>query len=307
MNNLPILKNRLVKNLARLKGWIKENHIEAYRLYDRDIPEFPFIIDIYKDEAIMYEKGKKLSADEIVEIAKKPEDIADILIEVLHLKKVHFKIRRNQTPDDQYKKLGGNEEYKVISENGCQFYVNLSDYLDSGLFLDHRPLRKIIKNEAQGKRVLNLFCYTGSISVAAAVGGAHVTSVDLSRKYLNWAQENFYLNNINPDNHTFVASDTFEFLKTAKSDYDIIIVDPPSFSNSKKMDGTFDIQRDHGKLIDISLQKLKAQGKLYFSGNLRSFKLDEALKDKCRQMTKETIPFDYRDEKIHFCYEFKKI
>jgi 23S rRNA (cytosine1962-C5)-methyltransferase/23S rRNA (guanine2445-N2)-methyltransferase / 23S rRNA (guanine2069-N7)-methyltransferase len=195
-----------------------------------------------------------------------------------------------------------------ITEGPAHFIINLTDYLDTGIFLDHRPLRKIIYKNSQNKNVLNLFSYTGTISVMAALGGGKVWSVDLSNSYTNWAYDNFRLNNITFADHHFITEDTFTFLKESTDLFDLIILDPPTFSNSKKFEGTLDIQRDHEKLIELCISRLTNAGTLYFSNNLRTFKLNPNLFEKyyIKDISLKTIPADFRDTKIHQCFEIKQ-
>lgn len=308
MEDKTTIQNRLLKNQKKLKKWLLQNGIEAYRLYDKDIPQYPYIVDIYKDSAIVYEKGKRLEDTE--ENQKKVQqhrsDIVDALREGLGFasENIHLKKRERKKGKAQYETVDSEKALDTVHENGCRFKVNLSDYLDSGLFLDHRPLRKTIKELAAGKDFLNLFCYTGAFSVAAAKGGGRVTSVDMSKTYLNWAKDNFRLNNLTIGAHEFVQSDTFEFLKMNDAKYDLIFCDPPSFSNSKRMEGSFDVQRDHGGLIRLCMSRLKDGGSLYFSNNFRKFKLDQEILDNfaVKDITPKTIPMDFSDSKIHHCF-----
>lgn len=310
MENNSIIHNRLKKNHKKLKSWLKQESIEAYRLYEKDIPEYPYIVDIYKDNAVVYEKGKKLEDDEQNLRHKHLGQVFDAIKQTVGIEesKIIFKKREVQKGNFQYEKEDDEDQRIIVRERNALFYINLYDYLDTGLFLDHRPLRKMIHKEAKSKKVLNLFAYTGSISVAAALGGAHVTTVDMSNTYINWAYDNFRLNGIQFSAHRFEAKNVFDFLKEDQGVYDIIILDPPSFSNSKKMDGTFDVQRDHKGLVDLCMNRLAEGGKLYFSNNFRKFKLDQAILDQhqVRDITKISIPRDFRDGKIHCCFEIIK-
>lgn len=310
MENNSIIHNRLKKNYKKLKSWLKQESIEAYRLYEKDIPEYPYIVDIYKDNAVVYEKGKKLEDDEQNLRHKHLGQVFDAIKQTLDIdeSRIIFKKREVQKGNVQYEKEDDEDERIIVRERSSQFYINLYDYLDTGLFLDHRPLRKIINSESKNKKVLNLFAYTGSISVAAALGGAHVTTVDMSKTYINWAYDNFRLNGIQFSSHNFVAKNAFDFLKEDQGQYDIIILDPPSFSNSKRMDGTFDVQRDHKGLVELCMKRLDEGGKLYFSNNFRKFKLDQGIQDQfhVRDITKTSIPRDFRDQKIHCLFEITK-
>lgn len=309
MKNNSIIANRLAKNFKKLKKWAKSEKIDAYRIYEKDIPEFPYIIDIYKDYALIYEKGKKLDIEDENLRQKHLGQIYSALSEVIGIEEANIilKKREVQKGTQQYEKNDDEDERITVQERFALFYINLYDYLDTGLFLDHRPLRKIINKESKNKKVLNLFAYTGSISVAAALGGGHVTTVDMSNTYINWAKDNFRLNHLMFNQHNFIVKNAFEFLKEDQQKYDIIILDPPSFSNSKKMDGTFDIQRDHAGLIDLCMFRLNKGGTLYFSNNFRKFKMDEKVQEKykIKDITLKSIPKDFRDLKIHSCFEIE--
>jgi len=226
---------------------------------------------------------------------------------------VFLKIRRKQRSVEQYEKLGDSGQFHTISEGGCKLLVNFQDYLDTGIFLDHRPIRLMIQQQAEGKRFLNLFAYTGTATVHAAVGGAKsTTTVDMSNTYLNWAKNNLGLNT-SVGEHEFIQADCLEWLaaeaKHAKPrQYDMIFLDPPTFSNSKRMDDVFDIQNDHVRLITSAMRLLAADGVLYFSTNFRRFKLDiEALSPlHIDDITAASIPEDFaRNPKIHYCWRIK--
>ena len=312
MEEKTTLRNRLLKNRKRLKKWLAQNNIEAYRLYDKDIPQYPYIVDIYKDSAIVWEKGKRLEDTRENESKKRQHrsDIIEALVEDLSISKdnIHLKLREKKKGKEQYETLERKQKLNVVNENGCLFKVNLTDYLDSGLFLDHRPLRKTIKETIKEKRFLNLFCYTGAFSAAAALGGGKTTSVDMSKTYLNWAKDNFRLNGLPVQESAFVHSDVFEYLKNDKKEYDVILCDPPSFSNSKRMEGSFDVQRDHGGLVRLCMERLAPGGTLYFSNNFRKFKLDSDIGElfKVKDISLKTIPLDFSDLKIHKCYQITR-
>ncbi len=311
-----MLDKRLAKNLKRLKGWIKDQNIQAFRLYDRDIPEFPFIIDIYGDYGIVYEKSK-------VEVSEEKLNENKALIET-SLKQVFpeiniiFKMRARQKSKTEYHyktNYKDKDEYFLVKEHDLSFEIRPYPYIDVGLFLDHRPLRKIVSNLVKENdtklKLLNLFSYTCSFGVYGASAGAKTTNVDLSKTYLEWGRSNYKHNNLDINEHEFINSDVIEFLKNSKEEglkFDIIILDPPSFSNSKKTDYTFDIQKAHPEMLKLCLSLLEDSGVIFFSGNLRSFKLDSNLEDAMiiRNISKKSIPIDYRDEKIHFCYEVRQ-
>jgi 23S rRNA (guanine2445-N2)-methyltransferase / 23S rRNA (guanine2069-N7)-methyltransferase len=216
------------------------------------------------------------------------------------------KTRQRNKGTQQYEKLNESREFFVVNEGRGKFWVNLHDYLDTGLFLDHRPLRKRIYAEAGGKRFLNLFCYTASGTVHAALGGAiQSVSVDMSNTYLDWAQRNFDLNVINSDRHQLVQADCLKWLQQCRQGFDLIMLDPPTFSNSKRMEGVLDVQRDHVAMIKRCMELLNRGGKLYFSTNLRSFKLDFDALDgfAIEDISEQTIDQDFaRNSKIHRCF-----
>lgn len=301
-----MIKNRLEKNLKKLKPWSDRNQIEAFRLYDRDIPEYPYIVDIYKDHYLIYDKSDLRDKDKnhlphVLEALKTIFKCDD--------SKIVLKKRERQEGLKQYEKLGEKEETFSVRESQALFKINLYDYLDTGLFLDHRPMRQKVFKTAQGKKFLNLFCYTGSVSVFAALAGATTTSVDMSQTYLRWAQDNFQLNNIDPAKHSFINADVLEWLRaqTAEPTFDIIFLDPPTFSNSKKMDDTFEVERDQDFLVSRCMGLLQPGGVLYFSNNKRKFKLSENILKNyhVKDLTLESIPQDFHDKKIHCCFEIR--
>ncbi|MFZ4714537.1 MAG: class I SAM-dependent methyltransferase [Bacteriovoracaceae bacterium] len=311
MNDVSAFYNRIKKNISKHKGWLKSQGIEAYRAYEKDIPEYPYIVDFYKDHAVVYEQGKRLDAEEATLSEKHQAEI----VEALHLlgfkdQNIHLKVRERKQGTEQYEKLAEKETYFIVQENQARLWVNLEDYLDTGLFLDHRPIRQKIYKLAKNKTFLNLFSYTGSVSVFAALGGAHVTSVDMSRTYMNWARQNFEINFLKEIEHNFITDDALKFLDYHHKKYDLILLDPPTFSNSKRMEGTLDILRDHMDLVSRTMNLLNDDGLLIFSTNYRDFKIDPSLEDEfdIRDITAATIPQDFRNPKIHHAYEvrFKK-
>ena len=218
------------------------------------------------------------------------------------------KKRERQEGLKQYEKIDEKKHSLVVRESQALIEVNLLDYLDTGLFLDHRPMRQKVYKTVQNKNFLNLFCYTGSVSVFAALGGARTTSVDMSQTYLSWAQKNFELNNIDVSKHSFINANVIEWLTQGTDEkFDVIFLDPPTFSNSKKMSDTFEVERDQDLLIDACMKMLSANGVLYFSNNKRKFRLSEkALSEyKIRDITEESIPQDFHDKKIHVCFEIR--
>lgn len=301
------LKNRLLKNQKKLKSYLTKNNIEAYRLYNKDIPEYPYLIDIYGDRAVIYEQGKKLHDEDqpLREIHQKHIELA--LQEVLKIDpaKQYFKIREKQKGNEQYRPLDPkSDEFFLINEPPFKFLINLERYLDTGLFLDHRPLRQYLLNNSLDKKVLNLFCYTGSLSVAAAKGGATVTSIDMSNTYLDWAFENFLVNDLDPKKHVFYQADVLKELQLRKENqelFDLIILDPPSFSNSKRMEEDLDIERDHPLLIRDTMALLAPGGSLFFSTNKRKFELHDIITQhyKVKEISQWTIPQDFHGSQIH--------
>lgn len=300
--------NRLRKKAKHLRKWSKREATEAYRVYDRDIPDYPYQIDVYADCVVLYDRSN-LSIDE--EKTEHFDHTLEALQEVfqINLSHIFVKSRLKQKGDDQYKKMGNKAHELIVKEDIAKFKVNLSDYLDTGLFLDHRPLRKKVYQEAQHKQMLNLFSYTCSIGVCAALAGAETTNVDLSNTYLEWGMENYRLNEINPGEHRFVKADVKIFLEEDENKYDLIVLDPPTFSNSKSMDYTFDIQKLAGEFIHLCINRLNDDGVLYFSTNKRDFKWDTSWETNLsvKDISLESIPEDYRDKKIHKLYRIQKI
>ncbi len=305
MADYQTIKNRIAKNFAHKQKWAKRMGIEAYRLYEKDIPEFPFIIDLYKNKAVIYEKR-----DEVIDADKFNhfEFIISATKEVLNLKEddISIKSRMRQKGTTQYTRLEEKNEFFPIKEHAAQYLINVHDYLDTGLFLDHRPLRQIVYKSSENKNVLNLFSYTGSISIMAALGKAKkVVSVDMSNTYMDWTKRNFELNNIPLKEHQFIVDSALDYLESASAKFDLIILDPPTFSNSKKMDNEFEVEQDQEFLVNNCMRLLSEAGVLYFSNNKRKFRLSPALSEKynIEDITLKTIPEDYRDNKIHCCYK----
>lgn len=307
------LKNRLQKNFKKLKTYLQKNGIEAYRIYNKDIPEYPYLIDIYSDHAVIYEQGKKLSEEDELKRIQHQKDIEVAIQETFQISSGHqfFKIRQKQKGNEQYKPLApGSQDYFTINEPPFKFWVNLERYLDTGLFLDHRPLRQFLLNNSEGKKILNLFCYTGSLSVAAAKGGGTVTSIDMSRTYLDWAAENFVLNDLDPNAHKFIQADVLKELPLmieAGVKYDLIVLDPPSFSNSKRMEDDLDIERDHPIMVRDCMKLLQPEGTLYFSTNKRKFDLHHIITTQyeVKEISQWTIPQDFHHTSIHRAFSLR--
>ena len=354
---MTAIANRLKKNLDKLKPWSEKFEIEAFRLYDRDIPEYPSIIEVFGTHAVLWDRRD----DEID--SGKEKNFEDTLKALVALgfadENIIVKRRARQQPrsrgpsaregaenedesaDDfdgfeneapparavetpsrpaenrQYRRLSRNSPELTIREGSHKFLVNLHDYLDTGLFLDHRLTRKLVADHVTKRtsqklrtRMLNLFCYTGSFSVYGARAGATVTSVDMNPRYLEWAERNFIGNNLMTSNHRFVNEDVLAWMKEGGAEnsgpYEVIVCDPPTFSNSKKMEGTWEIQRDHRWLIEQCMKALTPDGLLIFSANRRDFAMDEDFADlpeyKIREITRDTLPKDFHDAKIRRVY-----
>ncbi len=317
-NDAPMFANRLRKNLKTLKKWSKQHEISCYRVYDADLPEYAVAIDIYQGDKC-WVNVQEYAPPKTVDAHKANQRLAGVLVEIPKVLKigadqVFLKIRRKQKSTSQYEKQNNTERFEVISEGNCRLWVNFEDYLDTGLFLDHRPLRLMIAQQAQGKRFLNLFSYTGTASVHAAIGGAKSTlTVDMSNTYLQWAKNNFKLNDLNGSQYQFIRSDCMEWLvnaqKTLTQQFDLIFLDPPTFSNSKRMEQFFDIQIEHVKLIQHAASLLSNEGVLYFSTNFRRFQFDRnALKNlTIEDISAATIPDDFsRSPKVHYCWKISR-
>jgi len=317
-NQAEMFTNRLRKNLKKIGKWAKQNQVSCYRLYDADLPEYAVAVDVYQGEQT-WVNVQEYESPKTIDPAKANQRLAGVMVEipkVLEIPKeqVFLKIRRKQKSTEQYEKQGESGRFHVVEEGGCKFWVNFEDYLDTGLFLDHRPIRLLIQQQVKGKRFLNLFAYTGSASVHAALGGAASSvTVDMSNTYLDWTKRNFDLNGIQGD-HKLLRANCVEWLAEQagakdKPQFDLIFLDPPTFSNSKKMDEAFDIQNDHLHLLRSAVALLAADGVLYFSTNFRRFKLDrQALADfQIEDISAKTIPEDFaRDQKIHYCWRITR-
>lgn len=305
-----MLANRLQKNHNHLQKWAKRNQISCYRVYDADLPEYAYAIDLYNDYAVLQEYAAP-SSIAAHKAEKRSLEVIQAVPQALGISpdKLVVKQRRQQKGSNQYQKMNQTQRSMTVTEGGARLKVNLYDYLDTGLFLDHRPIRLGFERLAPGTRFLNCFCYTASASVHAALAGALTTNVDLSKTYLSWAEENFKLNHIDLSRHQFVHFDCLEWLKLTPDRFDVIFLDPPSFSNSKRMETTLDIQRDHENLIDAAMRLLNPGGSLYFSTNFRPFKLAPTVSEKyqVRDISAETIDLDFkRSKRIHHCFILTK-
>ncbi|MBU2712887.1 bifunctional 23S rRNA (guanine(2069)-N(7))-methyltransferase RlmK/23S rRNA (guanine(2445)-N(2))-methyltransferase RlmL [Zooshikella harenae] len=301
--------NRLRKNLKKLKPWLKQQNVDCYRIYDADMPEYAFAIDRYSDWLHVQEYAPPASVDP-ERAQQRLLDALSVLPEVTGVasNQVVLKQRRKQKGTQQYKRQDQTGELLSVTEYHARLLVNLKDYLDTGLFLDHRPMRRQIFAEASGKRVLNLYCYTASVSVHAALGGAACTvSVDLSPTYISWATKNFALNGLG-EQHELIQADCLTWLEQEHSKFDLIFIDPPTFSNSKRTQQDFDIQRDHERLLILAMSHLDKQGTLYFSNNFRRFKLADSLfhQFEVEDISNKTIDPDFaRNQKIHRCWRLR--
>lgn len=305
------LVNRLGKNERQLRKWLKREGVTCYRLYDADIPEYALAIDVYGSESGKWLHVQEYEPPGSVDCGKAQGRLRAALSAIpaatgVPPERMVFKVRRRQRGSEQYERMSEQSRTLVVREGPCRLEVNLTDYLDTGLFLDHRPVRHWLGEQARGKRFLNLFCYTGAATVHAAVGGAaSSTSVDLSKTYLAWLRRNLSLNGCDERQHRSVHADAREWLTDCRDHYDLIFLDPPSFSNSKRMDSSLDIQRDHVEMIEQAMARLSPGGVLVFSTNLRSFRLDPAIEARhdVEDRTGWSIPRDFaRTRRIHKCW-----
>lgn len=295
--------NRLQKNVKAMSKWVKREGIDCYRVYDADMPEYAMAIDLYHDWVHVQEYAAPKSIDPEKASIRMFDALAAIP-QALNIDKsrVVVKRRERQSGIKQYERQSAQGKFNEVNEGGIKLLVNLTDYLDTGLFLDHRPMRMRIQKEAAGKRFLNLFCYTATASVHAAKGGARsTTSVDLSKTYLDWARRNLSLNGFS-DKNRLEQGDVMAWLEASRDEYDLIFIDPPTFSNSKRMEGVFDVQRDQVQLIDLAMARLASGGVLYFSNNFRKFQLEENLAERyvVEEISQQTLDPDFaRNGKIH--------
>ncbi len=293
------LGNRLRKNLRHLRKWAKREGVTCWRVYDRDIPDVPLTVDVYhcsgSAKVVLNDFGCAFEATPVV------AELLEIAPELVFVKRRARMTHKAGDADEarQYERLAERGAWFEVGEGGHRFEVNLSDYTDTGLFLDHRITRARVAAEATGKRVLNLFAYTAAFTVyVARAGAASSLSVDLSKTYLEWAARNLALNAIDPRRHVLEHGDVKVVLGDLRDRFDLAVVDPPTFSNSKRMDGTFDVQRDHAELLAAVARVMAPGGVIWFSTNLRSFALD-ALPWPFTDETRATIPPDFHDPKIH--------
>lgn len=310
-----MFQNRLLKNYKhRLKHANRQN-ITCWRLYDHDLPEFPICIELYEDYIYIAEYNRRHGLSEEAHEAWLNDCKKFISnLTLIPLDKMYLRVRKRMSHrEGQYEKEEHVVDSKtiIVQEEGLKFIVNLTDYLDTGLFLDHRITRKMFSESCKDKQVLNLFSYTSSFSVYAAKAGAtKITSVDLSKTYLKWSEDNFALNHLeDKNNYHFIHADVKQYLKTLPvNSFDLVIMDPPTFSNSKRMKDILDIQRDHVTLINDVLKAIKPGGLLYFSTNYAPFILDtENIKSKSiKNITKATTPFDFEGRLKRACFKIEK-
>jgi 23S rRNA (cytosine1962-C5)-methyltransferase len=314
------MNEKLVMFANRLQKVYKHRHkqavrqgISCYRVYDHDLPEFPFCIELYEDKVYLAEYLRRHGmTDE--EHEQWLEDCVAVIADLLQVKNENIYIkqrRRKANRQEQYEKVADKKEFFTVLENDHKFLVNLTDYLDTGLFLDHRITRDMVAKACAGKRVLNLFAYTGSFSVYAAAAKAEsITTVDLSKTYLTWAEDNFTINRLKSDTqYQFIHADVKQYLKTLAPDsFDVTIIDPPTFSNSKRMKDILDIQRDHVALLNDVLAATVAGGIVYFSTNYSKFIIDTTAINATtiKDITKATTPFDFEGKLKRWCYKLAK-
>ena len=309
----PILEpliNRLNKNIKKVSTWAKKNDLQAYRIYDHDLPEYAFAVDKYLDYLLLYESAAPKHVPQNA-IHKHRREFLSALSHVtgVHKNALIIKTREKKKGKNQYERHAKKRHLEKVREQGLRFNVNLYDYLDTGLFIDHRYIRARIRSMCDGKRFLNLFCYTGAVSVYAADGGAvKTTSVDLSNTYLNWAKDNMKLNGLERKQHEFIKADVTKWLKSSNAKYDVIFLDPPSFSNSKSMEHHFDILEDHPDLIKLTMSLLAPGGTLIFSTNRKGFKIAQSISDKFHvtDLGDKTISPDFRKHRPpHHCWDIR--
>ncbi len=312
---LRMFRNRLEKVYRHLSKQARRQGITCYRIYDHDIPEFPLRVEKYEDWFYVaeYRRNHRMSEEAHLQWMEECQRIISGVTGVAK-EKIILRLRQRMSHRDaesQYEKLDEEKQYVTVHEQGLQFRINLTDYLDTGLFLDHRITRQMVREKARDKKVLNLFCYTGSFSVYAASGGAkEVVSVDLSRTYLAWATENMRVNDLlDPLHQQFVPADVKQYLDSLpRGEFDLVVMDPPTFSNSKRMKDFLDIQRDHPELIQKVLAAMTPGGELYFSTNFSRFQLQSAAirGAEIRDITRATTSFDFQGRLSRYCFLITK-
>ncbi len=301
--------NRLRKNVKKLDKWAKQQGIECYRLYDADLPDYNVAVDRYGSKVVVQEYAPPKTIDP-QKARQRLFDVINATLAVLELpsNQLVLKTRERQKGKNQYEKLAQKGEFLLVSEYNAKLWVNLTDYLDTGLFLDHRIARQMLGKMSQGKDFLNLFAYTGTASVHAGLGGARsTTTVDMSRTYLEWAEKNLRVNGLTGQQHRLIQADCLSWLSNTDEQFDVIFIDPPTFSNSKRMETTFDVQRDHLVLMKELKRLLRRKGTIMFSNNKRGFQMDlagiAALGLEAKEITALTQSEDFaRNRQIHNCW-----
>jgi 23S rRNA (cytosine1962-C5)-methyltransferase len=304
--------NRLRKNARHFRKWAKARGLTAFRVYDRDIPEYPYAVDLYADRVHLVEYPRRRALKEGGLEAQRAEVLAAVSA-VLEVPPEHISVKTHLPQPwgrSQYGRVGQGTERLVVDEQGLKFYVNLGDYLDTGLFMDHRLTRARVREEARGRSFLNLFCYTGAFTVYAAAGGASRTlSIDLSNTYLDWAEDNLALNGLSDARHTLLRADALAWVLAQRQQpeerFDLVVCDPPSFSTSKRMQGSFNVQRDHVRMVEGLRALLSPGGLLYFSTNFQGFELKESATRgfaRVEELTPGSIPEDFQREEVHRCW-----
>ncbi|OJT27059.1 SAM-dependent methyltransferase [Archangium sp. Cb G35] len=305
-----MFENRLRKNVKHFRKWAKARGLTAFRVYDRDVPEYTYAVDLYADRVHLVEYPRRRALKSLEEQRAEVLAAVSTVLEVPP-ERVHVKTHLPQPwGRSQYGRVGEGTERLVVEEQGLKFWVNLGDYLDTGLFMDHRLTRARVRDEAKGKSFLNLFCYTGAFTVYAAAGGASRTlSVDLSNTYLDWAEENLALNGLSDPRHALLRADAMAWVQDQRQEpeqtFDLVVCDPPSFSTSKKMQGTFNVQRDHVRMLEGIRELMNPGGVLYFSTNFLGFELkDTAVRgyESVEELTPGSIPEDFQRKEIHRCW-----
>lgn len=303
------LANRIRKNYRHVRKWAKRTETDCFRIYDREMREYPLAIDFYAGRfCVQYFARSGDNEEPSLELEAETTKALSLVFGS-DAKSIYWRTRAKNKETRQYEKAGESKEFFTVTEYGVKFKVNLLDYLDTGLFLDHRETRKLVASECQDKYVLNLFAYTCSFSVHAALAGAIFTkSVDMSNTYTAWGKDNFILNSLPLKKNEIVRADCLKFLDDEIRlglKYDVIIIDPPTISRSKKMDQLFDIQVDYISLVNRSLRLLSKGGVIFFSTNSRRFNFDNTLFPECSvvEISKKTIPIDFHDPKIHRCWK----
>ena len=307
-----MFRNRLTKLARHLRRWPTKQGITCYRLYDRDIPEVPLVVDRYENYLHIAE-FERPNEHTLAEHSEWIDLMLDTAAETLDVPRDHVFCKRRERQRDlgQYERQAAEQHTTIANEGGLKFLINLSDYVDTGLFLDHRITRGMVREQASGKRFLNLFCYTGAFTVHAAAGGAaSTTSVDLSNTYLDWARKNLNINNLLGEQHRLTRRDTLGFLREHPPGeyYDLAVADVPTYSRSKATEEDWDVQRDYPELLGRLLDLMPTGGVVYFSSNFRRLKFDETAVPQAtvREISRQTVPADFRNKRIHRAWRLVK-